>query len=187
MKSSHLLFYIPNNTKSQEKKQTTQQKLTSQHTNQLFSSSPLHRFLCRDAKENICWHSSNKHTVKITGCNASSWQHWWVVDWYTGFVLQFSICFAPADLLINRYNAALILLCPSLPISCHSFPALLSMQLCYLHNVCASLTVWKELGASVRDTLLWQHCTLLPYPSCFQQSERSAEQVSGLGEESRSQ
>lgn len=31
------------------------------------------------------------------GYTTSAWQSWWAVDWHTGFVLQFSICSAPAN------------------------------------------------------------------------------------------
>lgn len=125
------------------------------------------------------------------GYTTSAWQSWWAVDWHTGFVLQFSMCSAPANFQTNRFNAALLspthwLLSSPLSISCHSLPALLPVESCYIHKVCAPVTKWRNNWRCCRRHSL-QCYFLLPYPHCFQKTERAALHVAGPWDMSRSQ
>lgn len=62
---------------------------------------------------------------------------------------------------------------PSSPLStsCHSLPALLPVEPCYIHKACAPVTKWINNWRCCQGHSL-QSYILLPYPHCSQKTER---------------
>lgn len=116
------------------------------------------------------------HTnLKFIGCTASAWLSG---QWTDTQVLYCSFPYAPhRQISRDIFSAALLSpthrLCSALSTSCHSLPALLPVEPCYIHKVCAPLTNrinnWR---CCQRHS--WQCSILLPYPHCSQKTGRAA-------------